>query len=167
MRYHSLSLEGVAALYGYESQIPEISRTKIEGLTTHYGVTSDEGLSFFRVHEEADVLHREAERDMIAELVRDRVSAGQDGQHTRHGERRCRVDRADARVRHRARQGLSEGHALGAEIFRVFGAARHLVEAVVLDGRGADDLVLAVRVEAGFFENGRHDQAPLISFAAA
>src|SRR5207302_6691477 len=66
------TLEGVAALYGYESQIPEISSTKIEGLTTHYGVTSDEGLSFFRVHEQADEVHRRAERDMMSELIQSR-----------------------------------------------------------------------------------------------
>jgi pyrroloquinoline-quinone synthase len=64
------TLEGVAALYGYESQIPEISTTKIEGLTTHYGVTSDEGLSFFRVHEQADEVHRTAERDIMSELIK-------------------------------------------------------------------------------------------------
>jgi pyrroloquinoline-quinone synthase len=66
------TLEGVAALYGYESQIPEISRTKIEGLTTHYGVTSNDGLAFFRVHEQADEVHRRAERDVIAELIQSR-----------------------------------------------------------------------------------------------
>ena len=64
------TLSGIAALYGYESQIPEISRTKIEGLTAHYGVTSDTGLSFFRVHEKADEIHRQAELDIMSELVR-------------------------------------------------------------------------------------------------
>jgi|SRR5665213_3475437 len=66
------TLEGVAALYGYESQIPEISRTKIEGLTAHYDVTSDEGLAFFRVHEKADEVHRLAERDLMADLAHSR-----------------------------------------------------------------------------------------------
>ncbi len=66
------TLEGVAALYGYESQIPEISHTKIEGLTKHYGVTSDYGLAFFRVHEVADQIHRKAERDLMANLIRSR-----------------------------------------------------------------------------------------------
>lgn len=66
------TLEGVAALYGYESQIPEISHTKIEGLTAHYNVTSDSGLAFFRVHEKADEIHRRAERDLIAELIQSR-----------------------------------------------------------------------------------------------
>jgi pyrroloquinoline-quinone synthase len=63
------TLEGVAALYAYESQIPEVSATKIEGLKKFYGVESDYGLSFFRVHEEADEVHRQAERDMLAMLV--------------------------------------------------------------------------------------------------
>lgn len=63
------TLEGVAALYAYESQIPEVSKTKIDGLTKFYGVTSNEGLSFFRVHEHADEIHRRAEMDMLAELV--------------------------------------------------------------------------------------------------
>jgi pyrroloquinoline-quinone synthase len=66
---NSDTLEGVAALYGYESQIPEISHTKIEGLTKHYGVTSDRGLSFFRVHEQADEIHRRAERDVMSDLI--------------------------------------------------------------------------------------------------
>lgn len=67
------TLEGVAALYGYESQIPEISTTKIDGLTKFYGVTSNTGLSFFRVHEEADEVHRQAERDMLGWLIKDQA----------------------------------------------------------------------------------------------
>ncbi len=66
---NSSTLEGVAALYAYESQIPEVSRTKIEGLTKFYGVETDYGLSFFKVHEEADVVHRQAERDMLTSLI--------------------------------------------------------------------------------------------------
>ena len=66
------TLEGVAALYGYESQIPEISRTKIEGLTTHYGLSDNRSLSFFHVHEKADEVHRQGERDIIAELIQTR-----------------------------------------------------------------------------------------------
>jgi len=66
---HGSTLQGVAALYGYESQLPEVSQTKIEGLKKHYGVKTNEGLAFFRVHEEADQLHRQAERDMLASLI--------------------------------------------------------------------------------------------------
>ena len=52
--------EGLASLYTYERQIPEIAETKIRGLKNHYGVTSKEGLKFFEVHKVADVYHREA-----------------------------------------------------------------------------------------------------------
>jgi len=52
--------EGLASLYTYERQIPEIAETKIRGLINHYGVTSKEGLKFFEVHKAADVYHREA-----------------------------------------------------------------------------------------------------------
>lgn len=64
------TLQGLAALYAYESQIPENSRVKIDGLIRHYGITSDDGLSFFRVHEEADEIHSRAEREHLAGLIR-------------------------------------------------------------------------------------------------
>ena len=50
--------EGLASLYTYERQIPEIAETKIQGLKKHYGVNSKEGLQFFVAHKEADVYHR-------------------------------------------------------------------------------------------------------------
>ena len=52
--------EGLASLYTYERQIPEIAETKIRGLKNHYGVSSKEGLEFFEVHEKADKYHRAA-----------------------------------------------------------------------------------------------------------
>ena len=52
--------EGLASLYTYERQIPEVAETKIRGLKKHYGVSSEEGLRFFEVHKAADVYHREA-----------------------------------------------------------------------------------------------------------
>ena len=52
--------EGLASLYTYERQIPEIAETKIRGLKNHYGVSSKEGLKFFEVHKAADVYHRQA-----------------------------------------------------------------------------------------------------------
>ena len=52
--------EGLASLYTYERQIPEIAETKIRGLKNHYGVTSKKGLEFFDVHKAADVYHRQA-----------------------------------------------------------------------------------------------------------
>ena len=50
--------EGLASLYTYERQIPEIAETKIQGLKKHYGVSSKEGLEFFVAHKEADIHHR-------------------------------------------------------------------------------------------------------------
>lgn len=59
--------EAVAALYAYESQVPEIATTKIDGLKKFYGVTSPEGLAYFEVHEEADKAHRAAWRGWLEE----------------------------------------------------------------------------------------------------
>ena len=50
--------EGLASLYTYERQVPEVADTKIKGLKQHYGVTSKEGLAFFETHKKADVYHR-------------------------------------------------------------------------------------------------------------
>ena len=50
--------EGLASLYTYERQIPEIAETKIQGLKNFYGVNSKEGLEFFEAHKSADVVHR-------------------------------------------------------------------------------------------------------------
>ena len=50
--------EGLASLYTYERQIPEIAETKIQGLKKFYGVKSKEGLEFFEAHKSADVIHR-------------------------------------------------------------------------------------------------------------
>lgn len=52
--------EGLASFYSYESQVPEIAETKIKGLIEHYGLSDEDSLEFFRVHQEADVYHREA-----------------------------------------------------------------------------------------------------------
>jgi len=59
--------EAVAALYAYESQVPEIATTKIDGLKRFYGVTSPEGLAYFTVHEQADKAHRAAWRGWLEE----------------------------------------------------------------------------------------------------
>ncbi|HXX15724.1 MAG TPA: CADD family putative folate metabolism protein [Candidatus Eremiobacteraceae bacterium] len=57
--------EAVAALYAYESQVPEIATNKIAGLRNFYGVTSSKGLAYFTVHEEADKIHRAAWRGWL------------------------------------------------------------------------------------------------------
>jgi len=50
---------GLAALYAYESQIPEVARTKRSGLKEFYGLTDERAVSFFRVHESIDLLHKD------------------------------------------------------------------------------------------------------------
>ena len=50
--------EGLASLYTYERQIPEIAETKIRGLKKFYGVNTKKGLEFFEAHKAADVIHR-------------------------------------------------------------------------------------------------------------
>lgn len=59
--------ESVAALYAYESQVPEIATTKIEGLKKFYGIDKPEGLAYFTVHEQADKEHRAAWRKWLEE----------------------------------------------------------------------------------------------------
>jgi pyrroloquinoline-quinone synthase len=59
---------GLSALYAYESQLPEVSQSKIDGLKNFYGITDEKTLSFFTVHKGADVWHSEEEQRMIEAL---------------------------------------------------------------------------------------------------
>jgi pyrroloquinoline-quinone synthase len=63
--------EGLAALYAYESQIPAICESKIEGLKKHYGFTDPEHYRYFSVHREADREHSAAERKMLRAYIDD------------------------------------------------------------------------------------------------
>ena len=62
--------DGLAALYAYESQIPEVARTKREGLKDFYGIEEERAVSFFRVHEGIDVLHQQTEKQILGEKCR-------------------------------------------------------------------------------------------------
>lgn len=59
--------DGLAALYAYESQIPEVARTKREGLKSFYGIADERAVSFFRIHEGIDVLHQQVEKQILNE----------------------------------------------------------------------------------------------------
>jgi len=63
--------EGLAALYAYESQIPAICESKIDGLKKHYGFTDPKHYEYFSVHIEADKEHSAAERGMLADKIDD------------------------------------------------------------------------------------------------
>lgn len=58
---------GVAALYAYESQIPEVAKTKREGLKAFYGVDDPRTVSFFTAHEGADLVHRQIEMKILSD----------------------------------------------------------------------------------------------------
>jgi len=57
--------EGLAALYAYESQIPAVSKTKIDGLAAWYGITEPARHLIFSVHMEADVFHSQTARELL------------------------------------------------------------------------------------------------------
>jgi pyrroloquinoline-quinone synthase len=61
--------EGLAALYAYESQIPAICESKIDGLKRYYGFTNPEHYQYFAVHIEADREHSATERKMLTRYV--------------------------------------------------------------------------------------------------
>ena len=60
--------KGLAALYAYESQIPEVATTKIAGLKKFYGINSEAALAFFKVHEKADEIHSQVTREALVKL---------------------------------------------------------------------------------------------------
>jgi pyrroloquinoline-quinone synthase len=60
---------GLAALYVYESQIPAIAKAKIDGLARFYGIADERSLSFFKVHEEADVWHAQTGARLIEDYA--------------------------------------------------------------------------------------------------
>src|SRR3982075_3074754 len=64
--------EGLAALYAYESQIPAICESKIDGLKKHYGFSDPKHYEYFSVHIEADREHSAAERKMLEGYIDNR-----------------------------------------------------------------------------------------------
>jgi pyrroloquinoline-quinone synthase len=59
----------LAALYAYESQIPAISESKIDGLVRHYGFDDPESYRYFSVHIEADREHAAVERALLEKEI--------------------------------------------------------------------------------------------------
>jgi pyrroloquinoline-quinone synthase len=64
--------ESLAALYAYESQIPAVCESKIDGLKKHYGFTNPAHYQYFTVHIEADREHSATERKLLSGYVDDR-----------------------------------------------------------------------------------------------
>ncbi len=63
---HGSFAEGATALYCYESQVPEVAKTKIAGLRDFYGIESERAHQFFTVHIDADEWHAEVGRGFVA-----------------------------------------------------------------------------------------------------
>ncbi|WP_395463686.1 CADD family putative folate metabolism protein [Wolbachia endosymbiont of Cantharis cryptica] len=59
---------GLGALYAYERQTPEVSKSKIDGLKRHYSINDERSLQFFTVHMDADEWHSQECADLIAGL---------------------------------------------------------------------------------------------------
>ena len=64
--------EGLTALYAYESQIPAICESKIDGLKRHYGFNNPEHYRYFTVHIDADREHSAVERKMLGAYIDNR-----------------------------------------------------------------------------------------------
>lgn len=67
--------EALCALYAYEYQTPEISKTKIEGLENFYGLSDERSVAFFRVHETADTCHSATCEKLIGAIPADQQDA--------------------------------------------------------------------------------------------
>jgi pyrroloquinoline-quinone synthase len=65
--------QGAAAMYSYEKQLPEISRSKIDGLVNFYdmGNNSKEGIEYFTVHEKVDVRHAALWKSIVENVSHD------------------------------------------------------------------------------------------------
>jgi pyrroloquinoline-quinone synthase len=64
------ALEHLAVLYAIEASQPEIARTKLEGLTGHYGyVAEGPAVEYFTLHERLDVEHARQASALIEELL--------------------------------------------------------------------------------------------------
>jgi pyrroloquinoline-quinone synthase len=68
-------LEHLAVLYTLEAGQPSISKTKLGGLTMHYGIGEDSpATGYFTLHATLDVEHARHARKLIAQLAREEDS---------------------------------------------------------------------------------------------
>ncbi len=57
--------EGASAMYSFEKELPQISKTKVEGLTRFYNISSDEDIKYFKIHQIADIEHAKLWRTIL------------------------------------------------------------------------------------------------------
>lgn len=63
---------GLAALYAYESMVPEVAAEKIRGLAEHYGIEGPPATDYFEVHRTLDVEHAGETRKLLAARLSER-----------------------------------------------------------------------------------------------
>lgn len=61
--------DGLCALYAYECQVPEVSKSKIAGLEDFYQIADEKTLEFFKAHQMYDVGHAEQVAQLIERYV--------------------------------------------------------------------------------------------------
>jgi pyrroloquinoline-quinone synthase len=61
--------DGLCALYAYESQVPAVSASKIDGLKAFYNIHDDATLAFFTAHQAYDVEHSAEVAGLIEKYV--------------------------------------------------------------------------------------------------
>lgn len=61
--------DGLCALYAYESQVPAVSESKIDGLKKFYGINDERTLEFFTAHQVYDVGHANQVASLIERYV--------------------------------------------------------------------------------------------------
>jgi pyrroloquinoline-quinone synthase len=65
-------LEHLAVLYAIEASQPEIARTKLDGLSEHYGYRPEgPAVEYFTLHERLDREHARQARELIGDLMAD------------------------------------------------------------------------------------------------
>jgi pyrroloquinoline quinone (PQQ) biosynthesis protein C len=63
-------LEHLAVLYAIEASQPDVARTKLDGLTCHYGYSSEgPAVEYFTTHERRDVEHARQGAALIERLI--------------------------------------------------------------------------------------------------
>ena len=60
--------EAICAMYAYEMDLPNISKSKIEGLSKFYNLSSPDSKKYFEIHQEADIRHAAIWRNMIRKI---------------------------------------------------------------------------------------------------
>jgi pyrroloquinoline-quinone synthase len=63
------TIERLVVAYAIESGQPEISRTKLEGMTRHYGVAEGPATEYFELHAERDHEHAAQTRALIEDSL--------------------------------------------------------------------------------------------------